>query len=139
MTDHIGFQTCNCLTKTPEPSYHKENCPVYMEWKLHRLQSLVNENFVIRANCTLKEVLNEVDLLKQAVQVRLDRHGYGLASGSHETYGILAEEMKEYLDEVHANSLDGCYDELVDIAVAAIYGMVSITKRKEFIKQKSEE
>ncbi len=22
---------CNCLTKTPEPKYHKENCPVFQE------------------------------------------------------------------------------------------------------------
>jgi len=28
--------TCNCLTKTPEPRFHKKDCPVYMQDLLYK-------------------------------------------------------------------------------------------------------
>jgi len=33
----MKFVTCNCLTKTPEPKYHKENCPVWLVDQVHKL------------------------------------------------------------------------------------------------------
>lgn len=37
----MKFVRCNCLTKTPVPYYHKENCPVYLKDRVLKLQKLV--------------------------------------------------------------------------------------------------
>lgn len=34
----MKFITCNCLTKTPEPKYHKHNCPVWMKDHIDKLE-----------------------------------------------------------------------------------------------------
>lgn len=75
-----------------------------------------------------------VNTLQEAVNNRITKHGYGIAISIHEIYGILAEEMKELLDDIHANEYESVYEELVDVAVAAIYGMVSM---KRIILEKS--
>lgn len=76
-------------------------------------------------------MFDALDALRVAMLIRLERHGYGLAAGPHEIYGILAEEMAELLDEVRANNAPDVYNELVDIAIGAIFGMVSMTHYDE--------
>ena len=44
----------------------------------------------------------------------------------HQIYGIVAEELKELMDALHGNDIDGMKRELKDIAVAAIWGIASI-------------
>lgn len=39
----MKFVTCNCLTKTPDPKYHKENCPVWMEDRIKKLEIIVKK------------------------------------------------------------------------------------------------
>ena len=56
---------------------------------------------------------------------RLQEKGWGAFAGPHETYGIIAEEFKELLDELQANNPLAFRKELIDIAVACILGMAS--------------
>ena len=57
---------------------------------------------------------------------RVDEKGNGLFVDKHQIYGIVAEELKELMDALHANDIEGMKRELKDIAVAAIWGIASI-------------
>ena len=83
-------------------------------------------SLVERPQTTLLELQDAISFLIPAAKKRLDKHGHGIAISPHEVYGILAEEMDELVDELRANNRVEFYDELVDIAIAAIFGMVSL-------------
>lgn len=74
-----------------------------------------------------REALTEVLLAAgNLIRFRYKQKGEGAASSPHETYGLLAEEMAELLDALRKNDVSGFYDELMDIAVAALHGATSI-------------
>lgn len=59
---------------------------------------------------------------------RAKQKGLGTMASSHEILGIIQDEVQEYRDEVHAKApADAKVEELKDIAVAAIFGIASIT------------
>jgi hypothetical protein len=60
------------------------------------------------------------------LQDRVRKHGPGAYAGPHETLGILVEEMHELTESVRANRNDQTVDELVDVAVGAIFGVASL-------------
>lgn len=66
---------------------------------------------------------------------RLNKKGYGVYCSNHETYGIIAEEFnKELLDALHANDDVQFRSELLDVAVGAIFGIISM----DILKDKKE-
>jgi NTP pyrophosphatase (non-canonical NTP hydrolase) len=71
---------------------------------------------------TLKDV--QAQLCKE-LENRLRRHGCGLFVSAHETYGVLAEEVDELLGAVRGNDIGEIRAELYDVAIAAIWGIVS--------------
>jgi len=64
--------------------------------------------------------------LKAKIVQRLNQKGWGIFVSSHEINGILREEMREFEDAVLDNDAEQIDRELLDIAVAAIFGMVSL-------------
>ena len=77
------------------------------------------------------EITKSVALVKEKIEMRLLQKHRGSYIGSHETYGILAEEFKELLDALQANDNQEFYAELIDIAVGAILGMASMYANKQ--------
>ena len=57
---------------------------------------------------------------------RLEKHGRGSFIGSHEIYGVIAEEMDELLEAIRGNNLHLVENELMDVAVAALFGYASL-------------
>jgi len=57
---------------------------------------------------------------------RLDEKGKGTFSSRHELLGILTEERRELTKAVHEGELADVLPELVDIAVACIFGVACI-------------
>jgi hypothetical protein len=49
----------------------------------------------------------------------------------HEIRGALDEEVAEHLDALRADNLDDQVDELFDIAVVSIWGIISIMKNSK--------
>ena len=47
------------------------------------------------------------------------RKKWGTYRSTHEVYGVLCEEMKELLDEIHADRLGGARREALQIAAVA--------------------
>lgn len=123
---------CDCSTKTPDPGWHEHTCPVWLEWRVLELETRMVKNFVVRRETDLDECQVIINTLHAAIEKRLKRHGFGVAAGPHEIYGILAEEMDELLDEVRSNNHRQLYEELVDISIGAIFGMISMKKRIDF-------
>ncbi len=147
MAEPLEYPTgkCNCLTKTPDPVHHEHTCPVWLYYHAMSLQTKLDQalaegaggnEFVARPQLSLADCYDVIDGLRGAIQKRLQRHGYGVAAGPHEILGILDEEMDELRDEVRANNHEKFYDELVDIAIAAIFGMASMVERAKFERKK---
>jgi NTP pyrophosphatase (non-canonical NTP hydrolase) len=61
---------------------------------------------------------------------RLNDHGPGIFVSCHETLGVITEEYAELVGAVRSNDQDAQYRELVDIAVACLFGMASIRSGK---------
>ena len=80
---------------------------------------------MIRDRITAEELYRAMDEVDNAVDRRLNEKGWGAFVGPHETFGVIAEEVKELLDELQANSVVGFRKELIDIAVACIIGLAS--------------
>ena len=68
-------------------------------------------------------------LLLQLVK-RYEEKGQGIAVSRHEIVGLISEEWQELLDALRSNDEDDFYDELIDIAVACLHGMISINTTK---------
>ena len=64
------------------------------------------------------------------LESRLRERGTGIFISQHEILGIVYEEMSEYVGAVHKNDHDAQEKELLDIAVAAVWGIVSIRSHK---------
>ena len=126
------LSSCNCPVQTNNYIYHDKKCPIFLYGALMEALEERETNFVVRKNVTDKDIDKTVEAVKNAIHRRLRKHGFGLAASLHEVLGILVEEMNEFEDEVKANDTDKAYYELQDIAVAAIFGMISMEKLHKF-------
>ena len=63
--------------------------------------------------------------VSRRMEQKMKKYGERTFVSSHEIYGILAEEMDEFLSAVRKGDVDGIKDELIDIAVAAVFGLAS--------------
>lgn len=82
----------------------------------------------IRPQATEEEIEEVLLLLKSDLDRRVKQHGRGIFISPHEIRGVLEEEVNEHLDEVKANNISKQLDELLDVAVVAIWGVASILK-----------
>ena len=58
---------CNCLTKTPESKYHKQNCPVWMFGEINKLRTYLYESNEIQNKYTsgIGKIIKEVEVSKE--------------------------------------------------------------------------
>lgn len=87
---------------------------------------LQGDNTTVRKVVSAQHIQEAFDDIKAKLTFRIKQKGGGAYASRHEIYGILAEEMEEYLDEVRANDDVKGRVELLDIAVAAIWGMATL-------------
>lgn len=94
---------------------------------------------------TPEEILAAIDTLKEKLEATLRSKGRGIFVSGHETVGVLNEELKEYEvlvfqppkgsnwfdGELVKNHFDQRADELLDIAVTALWGYVSEKSGKQ--------
>lgn len=69
--------------------------------------------------------------VRLAMEERREQKGYNPYPDEHAILGSLTEEVHELLHEIHQKDTDGAYRELIDIAVAALFGMASISTNRE--------
>lgn len=66
-----------------------------------------------------------IQTIRDKIEYRLNKKGKGDYIGTHETYGIIAEEFYELMIAMHGNNARDFVEELLDIAVACVIGMAS--------------
>lgn len=64
--------------------------------------------------------------IRDALELRLEVKGYHTFVSSHEISGVIDEEFVEMKESIRKNNNYDLRKELVDITVAAIWGIVSI-------------
>jgi len=67
-----------------------------------------------------------IRVIKDALEMRLEEKGCHTYTSSHEISGLMDEEFDEMKEAVHRNDIGHLKKELIDIAVGAIWGIVSI-------------
>jgi len=95
---------------------------------LFKARTSVKNRNVTRRIVLDEDISNALDIIKENLKYRLHKQGPGAFSSPHETYGVLYEEVYELLDAMKNNDSTEFLKELSDIAVAAIFGIASITK-----------
>jgi NTP pyrophosphatase (non-canonical NTP hydrolase) len=90
---------------------------------------------VERPQVTMENVDAHVSELRAKILSRLNKKGYGVFVGPHEVLGILTEEFHELVDAVKSDNLYDVRAELLDIAVGALFGVVSIDRRLEDVEK----
>lgn len=76
-----------------------------------------------------ESIENAISIVMKELALQLNIKGDGSFVSSHEIDGVLDEEVHEFKKEVHANNINGIENELVDIAVAAIFGIACIKNK----------
>lgn len=79
-----------------------------------------------RPQITKEQVDAGLDKLKKAMYHRLEKHGYGTFLSNHEIAGVVAEEYHELMDALRHDNDDEYRSELLDVAVAAAFGVICI-------------
>ena len=64
--------------------------------------------------------------LREKLNNRLQQYGRGIFVSRHEILGIIQEEMDELNDAVRDGTSNDISEELLDIAIAAVWGYISI-------------
>tara|TARA_R110000824_G_scaffold63333_5_gene166676 strand:+ start:441 stop:716 length:276 start_codon:yes stop_codon:yes gene_type:complete len=71
-------------------------------------------------------VANIMKQFHNRLEMVLKKRGYGGFASRHEILGILDEEKLEFTEAVHSEGIGRVKSELLDIAVADIWGAASI-------------
>jgi len=78
-----------------------------------------------RTQVTGRQVNDAFKIMHSKLNYRLKQKGNGIYVSSHETLGILEEEFLELKEAVKNNNFIEIEDELLDVAVGAIFGFIS--------------
>lgn len=81
-----------------------------------------------RDQATFKEIEQTIEIVVRGLNKRIEKHGYGKFVSRAEALGILAEEYKESIDALQGNDLNEFLDEMMDVAIAAIWAILSLKK-----------
>lgn len=83
-----------------------------------------------RPQITELDIFRALNRVTTKLDERLTEKGRGAFLSRHEIYGIIAEERHEFIEAVQQGELRHVEAELVDIAVAAIFGIACINSGK---------
>jgi len=78
---------------------------------------------VTETNRALKDLIDHLGK-------KVEKKGTDAFASCHEASGVLDEEVREFKDEIHANNHTNQSKELLDVAVAALWGYMSIKLEK---------
>jgi NTP pyrophosphatase (non-canonical NTP hydrolase) len=79
-----------------------------------------------RTQITEEQIDLAMQLLKEKLKFRLRQKGYGTFASTHEIAGVVDEEYRELKEAVHYNDLNNFKEELLDVAVGAVFGVACV-------------
>lgn len=77
------------------------------------------------------EVEQAFALLRENLERRIKKFGWGKHASPAESMGILLEEWKELIDAHQSNDLDEFAAEMLDVGVTCIWGIVSLVHQQQ--------
>lgn len=86
------------------------------------MAKILNKQQIITAD----QIKQAFTVVQKKMQERLNQKGYGTFASLHEISGVITEEYFELIDDVRRESVIGTREELLDIAVDAIFGVACI-------------
>jgi len=81
-----------------------------------------------REQATEEDIEKSIDWLRDEFHRRIREKGPGIFKSRHEILGVVTEEYQELMEAVHSEDIHKVRNELLDIAVAALFGVTSIYK-----------
>lgn len=106
------------------PDWMEEHCPNWY-WKENQRKEHTMDAKVARPELTDQHFEDAVANVRKALLKRRATKQKGTLVTRHEILGIVCEEYHELIEAVHSGVSSDIYNELVDIAVAAIAGIAS--------------
>jgi len=82
----------------------------------------------MRTQLNANQINDGIKIVLDKLYDRLDQKGYGTFASRHEILGVMQEEYKEFVDAVHSKNKENMKEEIIDIAVAAIFGLVCLNE-----------
>jgi NTP pyrophosphatase (non-canonical NTP hydrolase) len=79
-----------------------------------------------RPEITIEQFIEASDLVKERLLHYAKHKGPQAIISAHEISGLIKEETDEFYEEVQKNNEQGIKDELVDVALTAIWGLASM-------------
>lgn len=77
---------------------------------------------IVQTEVTPEQIEATLLVLRAKIEKALKKHGRFPFYSPKEIYGKLMEETYETLREIHAKNNEKFYDELLDVAIVAIFG-----------------
>jgi len=84
-----------------------------------------------RVQISAKQVDACLEVLREEMYKRLQKHGYGSFASNHEIAGVVAEEYHEMMDALKSNDDAKYRSELLDVAVGAVFGVACMDAAEE--------
>lgn len=79
-------------------------------------------------------LLKALEALTVNIARKIEKHGRGAYVGNHEALGIITEEYWELIEACKQNDPVDIANELMDVAVGAVFGVASMMEREERLK-----
>lgn len=92
-----------------------------------------------RLDVTDAQLLQAIEVLTRNVGKRMEQHGRGSFVSAHESLGVITEEYQELVTAVKSNDPMDIAQELMDVAVGAIFGAASMIAIAEEIQRLRDE
>lgn len=83
-----------------------------------------------RQKITPKEVDDAIKATRMWMNKRIAKKGDGTFASTHEMRGVIHEEVTELFAEMHSNNYAGIEHELMDLAVAVVFGLACLRSGK---------
>lgn len=83
-----------------------------------------------RPQITPEEINRGITALSVKLAKRLNEKGNGALVSRHEILGVITEEYHGLINSVESKPLDDIVEELLDVAVGAVFGFVCINACK---------
>jgi len=80
----------------------------------------------MRTQLSNDQIQDGIGKIVDKLYKRLNQKGYGTFSSRHEILGVITEEYKEFIDAVHSKDRENIKEEIMDLAVGAIFGLVCL-------------
>lgn len=86
------------------------------------------ESTLTRVQLNIDQIGEGLGRLREKLLFRLNTKGWGTMASSHEILGIIEEERKELTDAIQANDPAAIRHELLDVAVACVFGEICMAE-----------